>query len=385
MPKTPTDETPEERTPSRREEQFAAIDQARRDFLKDEGIEVAPPEADASTAVIEPEPAAPAAADSPAADPAAAAAEPTLAAAPDQPQLYDVMVDGKPAQVTLEELTRNYQIEAAARSRLGIATGILRRAKTIAADESGGEGAGTAADGSPAPVKPAATKEPPPEPDYEALTKSIQFDDPKESAAKLKEFIDQSNARAAALAGQNSQPAPDSGAIAQQVMNQIELDNTFKTLAKEHTDILVVPEFSGIVSQVAGQRLLADLKRIQEEGTGSRRPLLAYFEEAVDHVRKITGKTKAATPNEGQDSGSTETRTPNGNGKPQQAAPTVDLDPSRVTLKRALPSQPTPRRAASPGAAQPQQVEFTENADLARRQSAIQDMVTARRPRARAT
>lgn len=381
-PAPSTTEVPEERAPSYRETQLSQINDARREFLLEEGFDAKdlPPPESAADPEITPaaDNAEPAAA---AADAAAGEASPAADPAPAPERLIDVVVDGKPLQVTEKQLLEGFQIASTARSRLETATDILKSAKKIAAKTDGGEGAGAAADGSPAAAKPA-PKELPPEPDYEALTKSIQFDDPADSAKKLKEFVEQTNLRAEAVAASKQTDAPpplNVDAVARRVTDKLEWDNSLVNLATHHSDILVVPELAGMVAGIAKQQFEADLAKIREEGTGTRRPFQEYFDNGIARVREITGRAKPADANGQQDSPAAPNGTPkNGNGQQQHTQ--VDLDPSRVALKRALPSQPTPRRAASPGAAPAAQVEFTESADLARRQSAISEITASRRP-----
>lgn len=387
MPKPATSTEDQEDKPlSVRESSLAQIDAARREFLVDEGFKAedfAP--ADDAAASGAPALAEPAAA-APTVDAGAAPTEGQAEGAAETPpaeKLIDVTVDGKAYQVTEKQLKEGFQVAETARSRLAVATNILERARAQSGAGQGAHvapaaGAGAAGDG-----QPAAADGLPPEPDYTALTKSLQFDDPEVSAKTLKTFVEQTNARAEAVARQHAQPPIDPRLIAQQVLDKVEWDATAHNLARDHADILAVPELASMAGQIAKQAWDADMKQIREQGGGNRRSFQEYFDGGIARVREIANRPKAATTDGGQDSAGTNGTPTNGNGHREASpTPTVTLDPARTILKRSLPAQPTPRRAASPGAAQPQQVEFTESADLARRQSAIQEMTASRRPKA---
>ena len=294
---------------SQREAVMEEIAAARVEELRQDGVDIPPPDAEEAEAQDgEPEPPEPEGDGTP--------REPL----PGEP-LYTVKVDGVERQVPLSEITASYQIQSAAQNRLDHANEVLRRARET---EQGAQGQ-TAA------TAPAVEQQPRDGLDgidYGELVEALQYGKPEVAAAALKKTVSQ--------LAQTGGGGPDAAATAAQVearvYEKLEWSTALNRFGEEYQDILKDPRVAGIAGSNTRELYQQAMQDSAMNGT-PRRPFYEIFAEAGDKTREWRDGLI------GQQAGGAEV-VANG-------APAVNLSEGRSARKRAAPNPPTPRSGRS--------------------------------------
>lgn len=272
---------------------------------------------------------------------------------PDQ-QLIEVKVNGEVRRVTMEELTRNYQIEQTARANLNAANEALERADRIERRLAAG---GRAPDGDTAadPADGDGPKDALDSIDWNGTVESLQYKNTEEAAKALRDLVAQLRS------AEGADPQATQEQIYQQVSDRIEWSQAVQTFKATNEELVKDPQLARMIADRATQYWNAAAQDSME--TGRRRP--AYIDiwnaagkDVSDWLKTIQGEPAPAD-----------------EGKSNGGAVEVDTQ-KRVDQKRSANPPPASRAKAedTPG---PRMT--SEEKNLAQRRSdAIQEMAKAR-------
>ncbi len=386
-----TEQTSSELDPStpvgRRGLAVDSIVSARRDFLKDQGVELEDePQTDEPDEPEAPEPEAasgdddgdggepaPAPVEEPTEDgePEAPAQQeppqedaPPLAATVTDDTIVEITVDGKPEQLTMGELKRRASIESAARDRLTTATQILNDAKAKEAevnelyqqqkqhqptDEDTTTGADDLGDV-----------------DLKGFVHAIQYEDEEAAEDKLRGLIKGLRGNGQGTPGLNPEE------FHRQVTNTIIQVRAMEKFGEEYQDILEDPDIAGHAGAIAGRLMKAEIENSQATGA-TPRPYYDILKEAGDQTRAWLDGLRGGGGQSDENSGD-----PTQQGKPRASSVKVEVDQDRTQAKRSAPKPPTPRPAPQTATPRQQAPVSVEKQREASRTAAMDEIFKAR-------
>lgn len=297
------------------------------------------------------------------------------AAAADDEQKFEVVVDGEKRLVTLEEMRRNYQTGAAAHKRLETATQILTRANEIRAQRETQDQPAATDDGAQASGDDQAAAEQKRLQELTEVVKAIQLDDPDKGAQALDQFIKRQQAnRSPATAS----AAPDADRITSEVLDRVSFRTALEDFGIQNQDILADQDTAAFAGMKYRSKMQAEIQKAAAE----RRPMRPYaeiFAETAADVRKMLGKPAAPSASK-QDSGDG-----NGGNPPPNAQTPVKIavdTGKRITMKRMGGQPPAPARAAVSAPRPTETPDAPTEEQLRQRNSnVIEEMAASRRPR----
>lgn len=217
---------------------------------------------------------------SPAGDSGVEGDEPPAAVTLKDDQLVEVNIDGEIQLLPWSKVKAGVAIEGAARKRLQEANEYRdrvhqeyesRRPQQQQRPE-------PAAEAAPEPKRQVTE-----EIDWEGLTRSMQYDDPADSAKQLKAVVEQLR-QPTEDAGQPFDPDAIRNSVLSQVRNTIEWEGAMKDLGGEFNDILSDPYLASLAGARANFYLNQELER--ERRGQPRRPFYDALAQGTDEIRQ---------------------------------------------------------------------------------------------------
>lgn len=379
-PADPPENDAEEELVSPRAATIDSILEARNEMLKENGVDIGPPDDGGETATGEDaEETAQGAGEDPPAEGAREGQDQAGAAAeggadtgeggtpreddPNQ-QTFKVVVDGQEREVTRDELIRGYQIERTARERMKVANETLERVdamerRLLRGETRAAEGDTGAADGG---TGTASSEDPLDAIDFKAVAEALQYKDSEEASQVLKGLVKDLQSQSGA------DPAATYNEVETRILDRIEWDQATDSFRRDYPDICENPHLATMTAQRAGQIWSAAMA--DSANTGTPRPRFGdIWNQAGNETRAFVEGLVTK-----QQGGAENPPPANGNGS-------VQIDEQRLKDKRDATPPPKPR-AVAPAETAPRQT--PEEVDLAKRRSdAIADMQKARGQSAR--
>ena len=277
--------------------------------------------------------------------------------------LVEIVVDGETQQVPFKQVKAGMQIEAAARARMQEATQ-LRDAMRSASEEF------VRQRGTEQPQPAEARQAPQPDApnplekiDWSDLARSMQYDDPEESGAKLRDVVAQLRQPVEA-SGNQVNPDELRNSVLSQVRNTLEWDSAMKDLGEAYNDILSDPYLASLAGARSNFYLQQELGK--ERQGQRRRPFYAALSQGADEIRQwaqAQGMKVAGAGDSADDS-------PDPNDQPGVQVQ-VDSDQRNARKAAASGKQPQPRTVRQRRTV-PQQGEMPS--EVKRSRSAIEDI-----------